>query len=218
MPSRTLDVFPASYFRRHDERDDHIFYSLIREKPYLADGALDAFHLLVCRLLPPTTTLLDVAAGAHSYLPPALDCLHVTGVGLNASEMARNPHLDEILVQDLNRNPQLRFADETFDAALCTCGVQYFTKPLEIFCEVNRVLKPSGIFLVSFTKACFLKKAISLWLATRSRQHQLIVRRYFEVAGNWRDVGATPNQWPLDVRENHQFFAVWATKELPSVG
>mgnify|MGYP001144347911 CR=1 FL=1 len=41
---------------------------------------------------------------------------------------------------------------------LCAVSVDYLTKPLEVFREVNRVLKPGGLAIMSFSNRCFPTK------------------------------------------------------------
>ena len=41
----------------------------------------------------------------------------------------------------------LPFADESFDDAVCCVSVDYLTRPVEVFAEVARVLRPGGRFL-----------------------------------------------------------------------
>ena len=56
------------------------------------------------------------------------------------------------VVHDLNARPRLPFGDGEFDGAMCAVSVQYMRRPLEIFAEVARVLKPGAPFVVSFSK------------------------------------------------------------------
>lgn len=212
MNRRTSDFFPEDFFRRHADQADWPLLSFQREGPYLDQAAQEAFRSLVRRLVEPGGVLLDLMAGAHSYLPPAFQRANFIGVSLDAAGMGRNPQLDGALVQDLNRFPSLPFLDETFEAVFCTCGVQYLTRPVELFREVNRVIKPGGIFLVSFTGGCFPRLTIAAWLAARSRQRQLLVARYFKAAGNWRDMGMEPGVAALSEKETDGLHAVWASK------
>jgi ubiquinone/menaquinone biosynthesis C-methylase UbiE len=49
------------------------------------------------------------------------------------------------VAHDLNREPRLPFPDAHFDAALCAVSVQYLVRPVEVFAEVARVLRPGGV-------------------------------------------------------------------------
>ncbi|MEZ4675965.1 MAG: methyltransferase domain-containing protein [Caldilineaceae bacterium] len=148
---------------------------------------------MFAKLLPPQGTYLDLMSSWRSHLPDELEPQRVVGLGMNAAEMADNPQLDEYVVHNLNENPTLPFTDEEFDAAICTVSVQYMTKPLELFREVNRVLQPGGLFIVSFSNRCFPTKAVATWLAGGDREHLGLVQQYFTAAGNWTEPQAAAN-------------------------
>ncbi len=210
---KTSKIFPAAYFRRYNEDDDSRFYPFNEPDEYLYNDSLNTFQTLTDDLLPRQAAVLDLTAGAHSYLSPEIKPLSLAGIGLSKEQMSRNPQLSEIIVQDLNLNPKLNFAEKEFDAALCTCGIQYLIQPLEIFCEINRILKPGGLFFVSFTGDCFPEKAIAFWLETQSRQHLLLVRRYFEASGNWRNIKQFPKLRSPQSINNRGLKAVWAIRD-----
>ncbi len=86
---------------------------------------------------------------------------------MNEAEMAANAQLTDHVVHNLNENPALPYPDESFDVALCTVSVQYLLHPVEVFAEVRRVLRPGGVFVVSFSNRCFPTKATRLWLEYR---------------------------------------------------
>ena len=74
---------------------------------------------------------------------------------MNAAEMADNPQLNEYLLKDINIDPSLPFEDESFDAVVITVSVQYLTQPVIVFSEVSRILRPGGVFIVTFSNRCF---------------------------------------------------------------
>ena len=63
---------------------------------------------------------------------------------MNAAELAANPALAEHVVHDLNVDPALPFADASFDDVTCCVSVDYLVRPVEVFGEVARVLRPGG--------------------------------------------------------------------------
>ncbi|MCX6047766.1 MAG: class I SAM-dependent methyltransferase [Chloroflexi bacterium] len=195
-------------FRRYDEQADEQFYAAPRLVVHIDDQAIRALTTLLAKLLPPTGAYLDLMSSWRSHLPVELKPIRVVGLGMNAKEMAENPQLDSYLVQNLNTNPTLPFPDAEFDATVCTVSVQYMTKPVEIFREVNRVLKPGGIFVLSFSNRCFSTKAIATWLAGTDAEHVQLVEAYFIASGHWtkpETAGFTPkNSDPL--------YAVWGYK------
>jgi ubiquinone/menaquinone biosynthesis C-methylase UbiE len=112
----------------------------------------------------------------------------MVGLGMNRDEMEDNPDLDEVVVYDLNHNVELPFEDETFDAVLITVSAQYLTHPVETFQEVNRILRPSGVFIVSFSNRMFATKAVYIWRASTDRGRVDLIGTYMEEAGNFEDI------------------------------
>jgi SAM-dependent methyltransferase len=105
----------------------------------------------------------------------------LTGLGLNAAELEANPALTARVVHDLNAEPTLPFAEASFDGAVCCVSVDYLVRPLEVFAEVARTLRPGAVFCVTFSNRCFATKAIRGWLATDDAGHVGYVRRLFEL-------------------------------------
>ncbi|MCO5586564.1 hypothetical protein L7F22_040505 [Adiantum nelumboides] len=64
-------------------------------------------------------------------------------------------------------------------------SVDYLAKPLEVFREMRRVLKPGGTAIMSFSNRCFWTKAISIWTGTGDVDHVYIVGSYFHYAGGY---------------------------------
>ena len=83
------------------------------------------------------------------------------------------------------------FEDDTFDAILLTVSVQYLTRPVETFEQVNRVLKPGGVFIVSFSNRMFHTKAVRAWKLSTDRGRVDLVGTYMETAGNFDDIQGT---------------------------
>ncbi|MFW5696326.1 MAG: class I SAM-dependent methyltransferase [Phototrophicaceae bacterium] len=202
-------IFPPEYFDKQDRSDDSQFYSFPRKVVHIDDGAINTVSSYFARLLPPGGTYLDLMSSWRTHLPAALRPETVVGLGMNAEEMADNPQLNEYIVHDLNREPELPFDSVTFDAVLCTVSVQYLQQPVAVFAEVNRVLKPGGVFIVTFSNRCFPTKAVAVWLVTSDQQHTALVSRYFELAGDWRDITAESKQ----PRRGDPLYAVWAFKD-----
>ncbi len=100
---------------------------------------------------------------------------------MNAAELAGNAMADDWSVADLNREAVLPYDDAAFDAVTCCVSVDYLTRPLEVFAEVARVLRPGGLFVCTFSNRCFPTKAIRGWLSTDDRGRCTIVATYFEL-------------------------------------
>jgi SAM-dependent methyltransferase len=123
--------------------------------------------------------ILDLMASWDSHLPDRLKPSRVVGLGLNENELRENSALTERVVHDLNREPRLPFEDRSFEAVLCTVSVDYLTRPVEVFREVARVLKPGGLFLVSFSNRYFPTKVVATWREASEQRRVELVREYF---------------------------------------
>jgi SAM-dependent methyltransferase len=168
-------------FARFDASDDAGFYSIARKVVHLEPGAIEALRNVYAEQFPPGGTVLDLMSSWRSHLPDGLG--RVVGLGMNADEMAANPHLDDWLLHDLNREPRLPFPDSSFDAVACAVSVQYLVHPIEVFADVGRVLMPGGPLVVSFSNRCFPTKAVAIWLAADDDEHRALVRTYLERGG-----------------------------------
>ena len=113
----------------------------------------------------------------------------MVGLGLNENELKINKSLTEFVIHDLNHDPHLPFSDNTFDAVLNTVSVDYLVKPVEVFQEVNRVLKPGGLFLVIFSNRLFPQKAVKIWRQSSEEERLILVRGLLQTG---RRVPPTP--------------------------
>jgi len=175
-------VFPDDAFSRLDEGDDAEFYATDRFVSHLDSTALDTVTDLVERLVPEgQSTILDLMASWDSHLPKSLEGATVVGLGLNRNELERNEAVSECVVHDLNADPVLPFNDERFDAVLCTVSVDYLARPVEVFREVARVLKPGGLFLVVFSNRYFPPKVVKIWREASDEERVQLVKEYFRL-------------------------------------
>eukprot|EP00246_Nothoceros_aenigmaticus_P002425 TRINITY_DN13300_c0_g1_i1.p1 TRINITY_DN13300_c0_g1~~TRINITY_DN13300_c0_g1_i1.p1 ORF type:complete len:253 (+),score=44.07 TRINITY_DN13300_c0_g1_i1:51-761(+) len=175
--------FKPEDFQRYDESTDTIFYSQPRFVTHIDDQAINALTKYYESALPPSNSsgvaILDMCSSWISHYPKDYKQHKIIGLGLNEEELMRNPVLTEYLVQDLNSNPKLPFEDNSFDVITNVVSVDYLSKPIEIFKEMNRVLKPGGLAAMSFSNRCFWTKAISIWTSTGDIDHIWIVGAYF---------------------------------------
>lgn len=177
--------FRPEHFSRVDETPDTLFYSFPRKVVHIDDAAIDAVKAFFREALPPHGIVLDVLSSWRSHWPEGFPKLRLVGLGLNADEMVDNPDLDEYVVHDVNADPRLPFEEGVFDAVVLTVSIQYLTRPLEVFQEVNRTLKPGGCFAVIFSNRMFPTKAVAVWRTMDDRQHIKLVTSYFHYAGNF---------------------------------
>ncbi len=205
-PDPHLEHFPAGFFDRADEADDAVFYAPERFVAHLDDGAIRAVGALYGEL-GLDGAVLDLCSSWISHFPERPEQLVL--IGMNAAELAANPMADEWQVHDLNADPTLPLGDEVFDAATCCVSVDYLTRPLDVFAEVARVLRPGGVFVCTFSNRCFPTKAIRGWLSTDDGGRAAIVRRYFELTDGF---GTPVAQQRATSRFGDPLFAVWARR------
>ncbi|KAL2630084.1 hypothetical protein R1flu_014770 [Riccia fluitans] len=181
--------FKQEDFQRYDEGSDKVFYEYPRFVTHIDDPAIKALSQYYAAVFPPSNTpgvaILDMCSSWISHYPNNYRQEKIVGLGLNGDELRRNPVLTDYVVQDLNENPKLPFEDNTFDVITNAVSVDYLTKPLEIFKEMRRVLKPGGLAAMSFSNRCFFTKAISIWTSTDDLDHIWIVGSYFHYAGGY---------------------------------
>jgi SAM-dependent methyltransferase len=120
-----------------------------------------------------------------SHLPEELDGLTVTGLGMNAEELAQNPRLAQRVVHDLNLDPGLPFEDRGFDAVICTASIEYLTQPVAVLRELGRVLKPDAPLIITFSDRWFPTKAIALWNALHPFERMGLVLETLRAAGGF---------------------------------
>lgn len=182
--SKTTDHFPSEYFAKQDPTDDDLFYEFPRMVAHIDSSAITFLRDQVyADVLPSGGVYLDLMSSRYSHLPESLQPEKVYAQGMNGAEMAANPQLDEYITQNLNRNQTLPFDDDLFDAAVCCVSVQYLEKPVEVFADVLRTLKPGAPFVVSFSNRCFPTKAMRVWLSSSDEQHVQLVDQYMQLAG-----------------------------------
>ena len=201
------DAFPAGFFDRADPSPDGAFYRPDRFVTHIDDGAIAAVGALYGEL-GVEGRVLDLMSSWVSHLPAAP--AHLTVLGMNASELAANPQADETVVHDLNADPVLPFADGSFDDALCCVSVDYLVRPVEVFAEVARVVRPGGRFICTFSNRLFPTKAIRGWLQAGEQGRVSIAMTYFRLARGWQEPTAelrTPR-----LHRGDPLYAVWAER------
>jgi len=174
--------FTPEMFERMDDSEDAQFYAFPRKVVHIDDPAIAAAGQFMATTFPANGVLLDLMSSWRSHLPAGFAKQRMVGLGLNAEEMADNPDLDEYVVHDLNQDPRLPFADNFFDGAVVTVSIQYMIRPLEVFADVRRVLKPGAPFIVLFSNRMFPTKAVRVWQVLRDERRAELVRAYFQYA------------------------------------
>jgi SAM-dependent methyltransferase len=205
----TRREFPPGFFERDDPTPDTQFYAFARLVTHIDDGAIAAVGDLYDEL-GLTGSVLDLMGSWVSHFHTAPERLTV--LGMNPQELAANPQAAATVVHDLNADPCVPFENETFDAAVCCVSVDYLTRPIEVFADVVRVLKPGAPFVCTFSNRCFPTKAIRGWLETTDAQHCEIVADYFRLSDGW-DAPIIERRSPL-LRFGDPLYAVWARRSV----
>ncbi|MFC1824324.1 class I SAM-dependent methyltransferase [Thermodesulfobacteriota bacterium] len=176
-------IFEADAFSRLDDSDDRQFYSMDRFVNHLDSVALKTVEKLIGELIVEEhPRILDLMAGWDSHIPAYLQSTQIVGLGLNQNELKNNKALKAFFMHDLNRDPDLPFPDDYFDAVLNTVSVDYMTKPIHVFTEVGRILKPGGLFLVIFSNRMFPEKAIRIWREAGEEERVIYVEEFFNLS------------------------------------
>jgi SAM-dependent methyltransferase len=175
-----LPELPPRAFDKADPAPDTLFYREPRFVTHIDDAAIAAVTAVYRQVLPPGGAILDLMSSWVSHFPPDIAFGHVTGHGMNAAELAANPRLDAWFVQDLNADPALPLADATFDAACLCVSVQYLQRPVAVFRELHRVMRPGAPLVITFSNRCFPTKAVAIWQALAGPDQQRLVALYLQ--------------------------------------
>jgi len=209
-------------FEREDATADSIFYHNPRFTQHLDDTALSMVKNTYNRFLSDGMQVLDLMSSWKSHIPGRHRLKRVVGLGLNQSELDRNPQLTESVVQDLNVDAKLPFPDDTFDVVLCTVSVEYLIDPLTVFDEVARVLKSEGYLVVTFSNRWFSTKAIQLWKELHEFERVGLVLEYFMKTRAFEDLHTYSMRGLPRPHEDKYFpefiysdplYAVWGRKQ-----
>ena len=201
------DLFPPRFFDRADPGRDREFYSWPRLVTHIDEGAIAAVGALY-EELGIDGEVVDLMSSWISHFRNAPR--HLTVLGMNGDELGRNPQARARVIHDLNGEPHLPFADASFDDAVCCVSVDYLVRPIEVFADVARVVRPGGRFVCTFSNRCFPTKAILGWLYSSDEERCAIVARYFRLAGGW-DEPVVQRRTPA-LHMGDPLYAVWAVR------
>lgn len=181
----TDSPFKPHFFERQDESPDPGFYIEPRLVVHIDEHAIAAARAAYLDLLPKRAAILDLMSSWRSHMPPELEWTRLAGLGMNETELRENDELTDYAVHDLNAEPRMPYGDGEFDGAVVTVSVQYMTRPVEIFRDVGRVLKPGAPFIVTYSNRLFPTKAVRIWTALDERERASLIAAYFKHAGNF---------------------------------
>jgi len=192
---------PQQWFQRLDNGADAEFYREPRFVQHIDEATIAALTAYYASLLFEQARVLDLMSSWVSHLPAAPALAKVSGLGMNAAELANNPRLDDYRVQDLNLQPGLPFADGEFDFVFIAVSVQYLINPLPLFSDIARVLSPGGCLVVAMSHRCFPSKAIRAFHGADGAARMALVKQYCVHAAAFSDIESIdrspPNVDPL---------------------
>ncbi|CAE8614150.1 unnamed protein product [Polarella glacialis] len=211
--------FTSDDFWRWDEEYDakgFVNPSFERQIDYAARMAIERLNVDLLQGAPSGLSVLDLCASWDSHLPASLNASRIALVGMNRQELETNTVATEIHICDLNRDTRLPFGDAEFDAVTLTLGIQYMTRPRELFTEIHRVLRSGGLAVVSFSSLSFPWKVVKVWgnsMHDGAAQCRTVGTYFrFSPAGGWHDIA------PLDLSPHKSSLAgsdpLWAVVAL----
>lgn len=209
----------ADGLSRMDSRDDSTFYATPRMVQHLDDRALQTVNALYRRLIPGHAEVLDLMASFDSHLQ-GVDIAGLHLLGMNPEELAANAPAQERTVQDLNDTPALPLQDGSLDAVICTASIEYLTQPRDVLAETRRVLRPGGLFAVTFSNRWFPTKAIRIWSELHEFERLGMVTQWLQHAGFTGLQTFSSRGWPRPGDDRHAgetpysdpVYAVWGFK------
>ena len=178
------------FFERVDEGNDALFYGEPRLVVHIDDDAIEQIGRIFEEFLPANGVILDLMSSWRSHLPADFVKARMVGLGLNAVEMRENPQLDDFVVHDVNKEPRLPFDDARFDGVILTVSVQYLTRPVEVFRDVCRILRPGCPLVITFSNRMFPTKAVRIWQGCSDEQRMTLVKLYLQKAGGYEGIRA----------------------------
>ena len=216
------DFFGDTPFQRQDDREDGIFYEKPRLVHHLDLTARDMVADVYRRFVKDGMRVLDLMSSWTTHLPEDVNPATVSGLGMNQAELEQNPRLTDFQVHDLNNDPRLPYAEESFDVVLCTVSVEYLTKPLDVFKDVARLLKPGGVFVVTFSNRWFPPKVVRIWQELHEFERVGLVTEYFLQSGAFENLGTYSmrglprpdgDKYARELAYSDPVYAVWGSKK-----
>lgn len=181
LATGVTDFQDADAFAREDEASDAVFYATPRKLLHVDEVCAQRITAFYAEHLAPAAAVLDLMAAWRSHLPQGLGS--VTGLGMNKEELSDNPQLQSSVCHDLNATPNLPFETAAFDAVVNTVSFEYLTQPMAVLQEVQRILKPGGKCLITFSNRFFPPKAIMLWKRLHPVERMAWVVQCLQAAG-----------------------------------
>ena len=177
-----MGVLSDAERRKRDGTNDERFYDAPRYVTHADEAFCQRLTALYGDLFEPGDDVFDAMGSWISHFPET-ELGHVVGHGLNEAELAANDRYDDWFVQDFNSDRRLPLDSDAFDVVCCALSVQYLQYPAAVFAEFERVLRPDGALVVSFTNRMFPTKAIRAWRTASMAGRAELVSSYVRAGG-----------------------------------
>lgn len=193
-PVRLVQTWPDEWpfkpqdFSRSDPSNDKGFYTIPKLVYHIDEPAVASLTQYYRKNIPAKSDILDICSSWVSHYPLEFpDTMgKICATGINGLELKFNDQLTGgFETRDLNENPKLPYADESFDAVTCVVSIDYLIQPVDVLKEIHRVLRPGGKAILSQSNRCFPTKAVAMWLQMNDRQHLELINGYFQYAGGF---------------------------------
>lgn len=215
---RPTDFLSENPFQRLDVSSDLLYYQKPRLVQHIDDQAIKVVKNLYGKLIHNEMQVLDLMSSWKSHLPETLRLKKLSGLGLNAEELAKNLDLSDWVVHDLNENPILPYKPESYDAVVCTVSIEYLIDPETVFREIGRVLRTGGLFVVTFSNRWFPEKVISIWKDLHEFERMGLVMEYFQKSKMFKDLETysirglprpRDDKYFYEIMDSDPIYAVW---------
>lgn len=215
-------TFGEEPFKRANN-DDKNFYLQPRLTGHIDSLAAQQLTGIHAKLIKDNSNILDLMASCDSHLPHNIDNLRVTGLGMNEKELQTNSRLQSHLVQDLNHTPRLPFEDESFDAVICALSIEYLTRPTAVIREIERILQPGGIVIISVSDRWFPSKEVSFWKDLHPFERMGYIIQLLRTRETFKQINTeSVRSYPRPETDRHYgktfvsdpLFAVWSYKQI----
>ena len=174
---------PEHWFERVDSSADERFYVQPRLVTHIDDATIEQLTDYYKTFIPPGADVLDLMSSWISHLPDELSLGRVSGLGMNAEELAQNQQLADWCVHNLNTQPDLPYAEASFDRIILAVSIQYLIQPIAVMASAKQVLKPGGKICIAMSHRLFPTKAIAAFQHMMPEDRIQLVIGYLEAAG-----------------------------------
>lgn len=177
------EALPAHWFERVDNSDDAQFYGQPRLVAHIDDATIEQLTSYYKSFIPSGADVLDLMSSWISHLPDDLLLGRVSGLGMNAEELTQNERLSDWCVHNLNTQPDLPYAEASFDRVVLAVSIQYLIQPIAVMASAKQVLRPGGQICIAMSHRLFPTKAIAAFQRLAPEDRIRLVMAYLTTAG-----------------------------------